>query len=101
MLRLRPHTQFLLPPFELVPLEFQGQAGEPPDELVLDELVAGIGADAPVVRLVQPQLQPMPTAGELRESIERQLHRAQHRAPTANATDELRQALSDLRRSIG
>lgn len=96
MLSFWPPSQFSLPPFELAPLEFEAQAGEPFDELLLDEVVARIGPDADAVAVTQP----MPTAGELRDSIERHLRGARHNAPAVDAADELRQALAELRRSI-
>lgn len=89
--------QFSLPPFELAPLEFEPQAGEPLDELLLDEVVASDARDADAV----PVMQPMPTAGELRDSIERHLRGARQSAPAVDAADELREALAELRRSIG
>lgn len=96
MSRLWQRSQFSLPPFELAPLEFEVEAGEPLDELLLDEVVASIGRDADAVAVTQP----MPTAGELRDSIERHLRGSRHGAPAVDAADELRQALAELRRSI-
>ena len=40
MLRLWPRTEFSLPPFELVPLEFEPDAGESLDEPSLEEVVS-------------------------------------------------------------
>ena len=80
---------FPLPPFELVPLEFD-QGGEP-DELLLDQPVSQRSPSAPCS---------VPTAGELRESIERHLRGDGAGTRRADAADELRNALADLRRSL-
>ena len=84
---------FSLPEFELAPLEFE-PAGA--DELLLDEVVASIA------ELPDPQMPSaaVPTAGELHESIERHL-RASNAPAQADPVDELRDALAQLRRSIG
>ena len=80
---------FQLAQFELVPLEF-GEAGDS-DELLLDE---------PVEQAAPPVLRVVPTAGELHESIERHLRGDGEDKRRADAADELRNALAELRRSL-
>lgn len=86
-----------LPAFELAPLEFDPEAGtdDSADTLILDEVVASIAADSTVVRLVAA----VPTAGELRDSIERHL-RSHPQDPIPDAADELRSALAELKQSL-
>lgn len=74
--------------FVPLPLEFV----EEPDELLLDQPIA---ADAPGPRVVR-LFGPMPTPGEMHESIERHLG---GRWRGADATEELREALAQLRRA--
>ena len=80
---------FPLAPFELVPLEFdkEHEAGE----LLLDQPVTHVAPSTPCA---------VPTAGELRESIERHLRDAEAGARRTDAADELRNALAELRRSL-
>ena len=85
-LHLFTRRAFALPHFELPPLEFED------DELLLDQAVA---EPTPV----HESPRPLPTAGELRESIERNLQGSDR--PRFDASDELREALADLRRSLG
>ena len=73
-------------PFEVAPLEF-----DEGDELLLDRPVARDGAQ--VVRLFDP----IPTPGEMHQTIERHLRKA---ATPADATGELQDALAELRRAI-
>lgn len=80
-MRSRPEP---LPFFTPAPLEFEE------DALLLDCAVKRDGG--PVVRLVRP----LPTPGELHETIERHLDKRQ----PADATEELREALTQLRRSV-
>lgn len=74
-----------MPLFDPVPLEFEAE------ELVLDRAIERDGG--PVVRLVQP----LPTPGELRDTVERYL---EVKRQPADATEELRGALTQLRRSV-
>lgn len=68
------------------------------DELVLDDPLA-LPADARVVRLFDPRRFPDP--GELNERIARHLARGgPAAAPSADASDELRQALAELRSAL-
>jgi hypothetical protein len=92
--RLWLRRAFRLPPFELVPLEFEPAVE---DELLLDEVVSKLGP----VPAAPPHLQLVPTAGELRNRIEDHLRANQGSAPRQHAADELRAALADLRRSLG
>ena len=88
---------FPLPAFDLAPLAFE--MAETEDELLLDRVVSRPGDSQAVVMLGAP----MPTPGQLHASIERHL-RAAERAPEdapPDARDELRNALAELRRSIG
>lgn len=87
---LRPRRAFSLPEFELAPLDFAAE-----DELVLDDVVASIGPEPE-----RSALAAVPTPGELRQSIERHLRAVELPKPAADATDELRDALAQLRRSI-
>lgn len=95
--RLWPARVFPLPPFELAPLEFESEVQSGEDELLLDEPVAAVGP----VRAAVPYIRLVPTAGELRDRIEQHLRANQGSAPRADAADELRAALADLRRSLG
>ena len=85
-----PRRDFRLPAFDLAPLEFDLE--ELADELLLTTAVAS-GA-AGVVHLVHPH----PTPGELNARIQHHLDRAR---PPQDAAGELRDALADLRRSLG
>jgi hypothetical protein len=94
--RLFARGDFSLPAFELAPLEFDCREG---DELLLDQPLAPPQRPSNVVSLRQSS----PTAGELRESIERHLEATRgSAAPPAvpDAVDELREALAELRRSL-
>ncbi len=88
LIRLLAHREFSLPEFNLAPLAFE--LGCSPD----DEL-AGTTPSAPASR----------SPGEIRESIERHLRlvRAEDDPPLLeqDAVDELRDALAELRRSLG
>ena len=90
--RLFRASEFALPAFETLPLEFEPEA----DELVLDSIVAGIGPESRVVRLVQP----MPTAGELQARIDDHLRGPVDVEPVVDAAEELRIALAELRQSL-
>lgn len=93
--QLFARRDFPLPSFELPPLEFDDAAGEA-DELLLDEVIVQI-APPPRAELSPP----LPTAGQLRESIERHLRGESRGGRRADAADELRHALAELRRSLG
>lgn len=82
--QLFARRSFPLPPFEVVPLEFDEDCAA--GELLLDQPAAPPCA--------------VPTAGELRESIERHLRGAGAGAPRSDAADELRDALAELRRTL-
>lgn len=92
--RLKPRRrQFPLPPFELTPLEF-----EPNNVLVLDEVIASIGPEPEGAESA-----PAPTAGELHAKIERHLRSVEvpESGPAeADAADELRAALAQLRQAV-
>lgn len=89
--------RFPLPAFDLAPLAFEMAGAE--DELLLDRVVTRPVESPHIVALGAP----MPTPGQLRESIERHLRAAEGapEAPPPDARDELRNALAELRRSIG
>ena len=86
-----------LPAFNLAPLAFEMAEAE--DELLLDRVVSRPGNSPGVVALGAP----MPTPGQLQASIERHLREAKRASEDApqDARDELRNALAELRRSIG
>jgi hypothetical protein len=95
--RLLARREFPLPQFDLQPLAFElGAVGD--DELLLDRRIERSKVHSNVVTLAQP----LPTAGELRESIERHLQASKE--PTAPQTPdpaaELRQALLELRNTL-
>ena len=68
------------------------------DELVLDDILAKLGPQSRVVRLFDPAA--MPTPGQLNARIERHLQAEKAPAAPGDATEDLYQALSDLRRSL-
>lgn len=82
---------------ELLLTEFR-QAEPEPDELLLDDPIQAADADSRVVRLFDPAR--MPTAGELHSRIERHLRGEADAAVARDATEELHQALMELRRSL-
>lgn len=67
------------------------------DELLLDDILANLGPDSRVVRLFDPKA--MPTAGELHARIDRHLRSGTPQA-VPDATQELRDALAELRQSL-
>ena len=75
--------------FVPLPLEFDEQL----EELVLDQPFEQTPIDPEVVRVLAPGRTP----GEMREAIER--HLASRRQPAPDATEELREALAQLRRA--
>jgi hypothetical protein len=84
--------ELLLGPEMLIAVEAEGS------ELVLDDILASIAPDSRVVRLFQPDR--LPTAGELKASIDRHLGRAGPECTPPDATEALHQALAELRRSL-
>lgn len=96
--RLRSARQFSLPDFVPSSLAFDGATAEELDELLLDRVVTAIHDQPNVTALAGP----IPTAGELRARIDRHLGAASDAAgATASSTalDELRSALTEIRRS--
>ena len=90
---------FRLPGFNLAPLAFEVDPTAGEEELLLDRVISRSGDRPGVVAIAAP----MPTPGQLRASIERHL-RAAEAAPAdepPDARSELRDALAELRRSIG
>ncbi|HET9811064.1 MAG TPA: hypothetical protein VFP53_05130 [Sphingomicrobium sp.] len=87
--------EFRLPSFDLTPLDFGISIDS--DELLLEDVVTAVRSSGPDLRVVHSA----PTAGELRESIERHLEVSKQAPPQIDAADELRNALAELRRSIG
>ncbi|MFL6736336.1 MAG: hypothetical protein ACJ8F4_04675 [Sphingomonas sp.] len=78
---------------------FEPQRGtEKEATLILDDILAELGADSRVVRLFDPAA--MPTAGELKSRIERHLDDEASAAQAADATQALHDALDELRRAI-
>lgn len=96
--RLLARRAFPLPQFDLQPLAFE--LGVPGDnELLLDRVVEPSEEHSNVVALGQP----LPTAGELRDSIERHLQATKDSSAVPPAPDpvaELREALSELRSAL-
>lgn len=70
---------------------------EPADELLLDDPLA-LPDESRVVRLFDPRRFPDP--GELNERIARHLARGGPATASADASDELRQALAELRSAL-
>jgi hypothetical protein len=96
--RLLARRAFPLPQFDLQPLAFELGAGCG-DELLLDRVVAPSEEHSNVVALGEP----LPTAGELRDSIERHLQTTKDCPAAPQAPDpvaELREALSELRSAL-
>ena len=75
-------------------------AGQQPaaGELLLDDVIERIGPESRVIRLFDPQR--MPTAGELRERIDRHLLAGSVRSSPPDATQALHEAIEELRRSL-
>lgn len=90
--------EFVVPHFELQPLEFEPENNPRADESQLSRAITA-AADSNVVAFVQLT----PTPGELRASIEHHLRATSETLPRNEAPDpveELRNALADLRRSL-
>lgn len=73
-------------------------AAGPAEELLLDDVLARIESGSRVVQLFDPQR--MPTAGELRERIDRHLESGAADAQPADASYDLHQAIEALRSSL-
>ena len=94
---LWPRSGFSLPPFDLPPLEFE-TGREAAEELVAAEVVVSLRARPCAV----PPERAFPTAGQLSARIEQHLHGSVRTSvPAVDAAAELRQALSQLRNSLG
>ena len=82
--------RFHLQPFELVPLEFEE------DELLLEDIVAAAGPESKVVPIFAAAAADLRTCIERRRDAETEQQRQQSRS----ASDELAEALAELRRSL-
>ncbi len=113
--RIFARRNFPIADFELPSLDFDPACADEHDELLLDRVVASLEGEPNVVSLKTP----LPTPGELRNSIERHL-RARTAVPwpvapdtdadtdtdaapahDRDAAEELRSALAKLKRSLG
>ena len=97
--RLFARHGFSLPHFDPAPLSFELQGPADEDEL-LDRAITAVAGRPNVVALAPASRTP----GELHECIERHLHTARDGDPpllAQDAVDELRDALAELRRSLG
>jgi cobalamin-dependent methionine synthase I len=90
-LRQLAKPRFRLRPFELAPLEFE------PDELLLEDVVGPAASDSTVVPIFAGT-----SPGALRNRIEEHLQARteQQQSQLRSASDELAEALAELRRSI-
>ena len=98
--RLLASREFSLPQFDLAPLAFELQQHAAEDELLLDRAITTVADQPNVVTLATAKRTP----GEMHESIERHLRTARDGGPPLLAqdiVDELRDALAELRRSLG
>lgn len=68
------------------------------DELLLDDILAEVGADARVVRLFDPAARP--TAGQMKANIDRHLRVAGPIPAPPDASQALHLALAELRQSL-
>jgi len=68
------------------------------EPLVLDDILAELGPDSRVVRLFDPAA--MPTAGQLKDRIDRHLVNGTAPASPPDASAALHEALAELRRSL-
>jgi hypothetical protein len=77
-----------------------GIVADAPDDkaLVLDDVLAELGPDSRVVRLFDPAA--MPTAGELKDRIDRHLHRGNGNIRLPDASQALHDALAELRHEL-
>jgi hypothetical protein len=95
--RILSRRCFELPEFDLRPLEFD-EAAEELAEMLLDQPIAAGATN--VVAMPRP----MPTPGELRDSIELHLRAREHgdgAGERLSPADELKLALAELRQSLG
>ena len=83
------HAQMLKP---------ESATGDLNDELLLDDILAGIAPDSRVVRLFDAAA--MPTPGQLRERIDRHLDQGKRPTAPPDASQDLYEALAELRRSL-
>jgi hypothetical protein len=98
--RFLARRDFPLPQFDLAPLAFELRQRADEDELLLDRAVTALADQSNVVALATGSRTP----GELHESIERHLRTARDGGPpllAQDVVDELRDALAELRRSLG
>lgn len=115
---IRPKPRFAVPIFDLRKIdpspmeeelllteEDRLPADSPPvadaagGALVLDDILAELGPNSRVVRLLDPAA--MPTPGQLNARIERHLDRGAPGGAPPDASQALFDALADLRRSLG
>jgi len=83
-------TALPLSAFSTIEIELEPE----PEALLLDDRLAGVAADSQVVRLFAPD--DLPTAGELKQRIDRHVGLA----TDADAADALHQALAEIRKSL-
>jgi hypothetical protein len=98
--RLLARRKFPLPHFDVAPLAFELRRPAAEDELLLDRAVTPVADQPNVVALAAVKRTP----GELHESIERHLRvTGDGGTPllAQDVVDELRDALAELRRSLG
>jgi hypothetical protein len=97
--RLFARRDFPLPRFDLAPLAFELRNAGDKGETLPDRPLIASDAGSNVVALPASARTP----GQLRESIERHLRAGQDDGPLLEqeAVDELREALAELRRSLG
>ena len=97
MTRILPRRNFRLSEFDLEPLAFELTAHLEEGELLLDRMISRNEQTPGVIALAAP------TAGELHASIERHLQASERLSQPAapDAREELREALAELRRSLG
>lgn len=69
-----------------------------PDALVLDDVLTELGEDSRVVRLFDPAA--MPTPGQLKSRIDRHLGSSIPPGTSPDASQELHEALAELRRTL-
>jgi hypothetical protein len=81
-----------LPLCEFAPAEIHLEPE--PEALLLDDILSSMGPDSRVVRLFAPDQ--MPTAGQLKERIDRHIGGASD----SDAADALHEALADIRKSL-
>jgi hypothetical protein len=88
-----------VPILELRPEDrLEAGPGSEDEELLLDDVLAAVGADARVVRLFDPA--GMPTPGQIKTRIDAHLGTATRPVPGSDASQSLFDALNELRRSM-